>query len=97
MFACFSLNMRELSDFAVLSSWDNQLESCSFLETVQWCAFVSPPFRGKSREVHTHFPFQQVVILPTRRTAAVLSLRAVHLGQATPWHQNPVLEIPKMK
>ena len=43
-------------------------------------------FSSFSREIQgSAHPFssQRVVIVPTRRTAAVLSLRAVHLGQAT--------------
>ena len=79
LFAYFSPQVRELSDFAVLSSSNNQLQSCFFLETVQWCTFVSPPSRGKSRKVQTHlFSWQHVVILPRRRTAAVLSLCTVY-------------------
>ena len=38
--------------------------------------FSSPPFQGKSRKART--PAQRVDIEPTRRTAAVLSLRAVY-------------------
>ena len=38
--------------------------------------FSFPPFQGKSRKART--PAQRVVIEPTKRTAAVLSLRAVY-------------------
>jgi len=43
-------------------------------------------YSSSSREIQESahsLSSQHVVIVPTRRTAAVLSLRAVHLGQAT--------------
>ena len=70
-----------LATISVLSSSNNQLKSCFFLETVQSCTFYFSSFSREIQESADSFILcssQRVVILPRRRTAAVLSLRTVY-------------------